>query len=1020
VAVVGDAYVVVRAITTNVKSDIQKAFSDVDKIGQKAGQDINRGIKRGMRGGGGNNNFLSGLSSQFGGFIKESERAKEKFTSLTRLGYFLAPAIVGVAAAIGNLGANLLTLVGIAGASLPALAGLGTALFGLGQVALTLGVAFRGVSAAISAGIKAQTKTASQAREIAKAELALKRAKEDLAILEEDAAYRSIKSLKAISDAQRELNLEREKAREQLQQLAFDSEDAAINEQKAALELEKARETLARVSDLPPNSRARKEAELAFAEADLNYRRAIDKNNDLKKTEAKNAAMGDGSIKAQVEGQQSVIDAVNAVSDAQHDAYVQNRDDTKAIQRAREDIAQQEKDLDYLKKGGAAADAYADALNKLSKSAQEFVKYIVSLKGVVKDLQEAAGKEFFPLLQKAIQNLIDNLLPTIKPLLTETGRVLGEFALKLSKAFTTPENLKRLEAIWKSNNISLTNLGDAASNLVTVFMILFKAASPLVEEFTKYLAVLTGSWKKTLELQEANGELAKKFEIARGILKDLGTIFGNVFGGLGNIIKNVTGPGSGGQILLDYLKDVTGSFRNLEKIDGKPLKEFFVGAAENGKELLGLLGKIVGALIGLADDPGVGEFFKILKGAVGDLAAIGGNLTASLPSFGTFVAKLVEFTKIVTDSGTIKIFFDVLSAALQKVIDFLKTDLGQKILDITNRILPFVAAFALIGEQVLFFFQVIVGAIAGPIKAVASLVEGWGALSAIFAEAGLALGPVLAVFAAVVASLILMWQNSELFRNAVKDLVVGVGTALYDAFKKIFDALSMLKPFWEGFKNIFGIIGDAMAPFIIIIKTVLVVAINLIATAIASVIKAVALLGPAFELAVKIIRPIFGILAGLATEFAKGISFIFVGLSKLIGGVFDGVIGAVKFVLNGLIDLYNKTLGKLNFKLPGFLGGGTLGFPQITKLAQGGVVQPTPGGMIAQIAEAGRPERVEPLDSQGLSVRDRAIIAELSAKSGGTGNAISITVNPAPGMNERELAAIVSRELSYQLRRGAA
>ena len=101
-----------------------------------------------------------------------------------------------------------------------------------------------------------------------------------------------------------------QEAMEQLQQLAFDSEDAAINEQKAALELEKARETLARVSDLPPNSRARKEAELAFAQADLNYRRAIDKNNDLKKTEAKNAQMGNGTIQAQIEGQDSVISAL--------------------------------------------------------------------------------------------------------------------------------------------------------------------------------------------------------------------------------------------------------------------------------------------------------------------------------------------------------------------------------------------------------------------------------------------------------------------------------------------------------------------------------------------------------------------------------------------------------------------------------------------------------------------------------------------------------------------------------------
>ncbi len=85
------------------------------------------------------------------------------------------------------------------------------------------------------------------------------------------AATREVKAKQAITDAEKELSKAREQAIEDLQQIGFESEDAAIAEQRAALELEKAREALARVSDLPPNSRARKEAELAFAQADLNY-----------------------------------------------------------------------------------------------------------------------------------------------------------------------------------------------------------------------------------------------------------------------------------------------------------------------------------------------------------------------------------------------------------------------------------------------------------------------------------------------------------------------------------------------------------------------------------------------------------------------------------------------------------------------------------------------------------------------------------------------------------------------------
>ena len=36
-AIVGDAYVVVRAITSSVERDIQKAFNGVDRVGEKAG-----------------------------------------------------------------------------------------------------------------------------------------------------------------------------------------------------------------------------------------------------------------------------------------------------------------------------------------------------------------------------------------------------------------------------------------------------------------------------------------------------------------------------------------------------------------------------------------------------------------------------------------------------------------------------------------------------------------------------------------------------------------------------------------------------------------------------------------------------------------------------------------------------------------------------------------------------------------------------------------------------------------------
>ena len=78
------------------------------------------------------------------------------------------------------------------------------------------------------------------------------------------------------------------------------------------------------------------------------------------------------------------------------------------------------------------------------------------------------------------------------------------------------------------------------------------------------------------------------------------------------------------------------------------------------------------------------------------------------------------------------------------------------------------------------------------------------------------------------------------------------------------------------------------------------------------------------------------------------------------------------------------------------------------RLATGGVVKATPGGVMAMLAEGGKHERVEPLDRQGLSSRDRALIEVLSGGRGGSGSG-PISVNVYLG--ETELRDMVRYEV---------
>ena len=126
-------------------------------------------------------------------------------------------------------------------------------------------------------------------------------------------------------------------------------------------------------------------------------------------------------------------------------------------------------------------------------------------------------------------------------------------------------------------------------------------------------------------------------------------------------------------------------------------------------------------------------------------------------------------------------------------------------------------------------------------------------------------------------------------------------------------------------------------------------------------------------------------------------------------GVWNGLAAGVTGIINGIIDGVNTVIGFVNgvIRIANKLPGPDIGsISTIPHLADGGVVAPTPGGVPAVLAEAGRKERVEPLDKDGLSKRDHAIIKVLSTAGGGGG---PTTVNVFIG--QEKLDAIVETKI---------
>ncbi|WJZ48524.1 tape measure protein [Actinomycetia phage DSL-LC01] len=1036
-AVVGNAYVIVQAVTTGFSKQVEDAIKKVNA--SSAGANVGQSFAKGFS--------SSGVTRGMSSLRKEMEAARLKFMQLIRASYFLGPAFAVAAGAIGALASGLFALGAQAAAAAPALIVLPSIMSALGQAAITAKLAFGGIGKAISSLTK---KSAGVDRMPAALER-LTAAQERL----DSAEKRAKKTRDALTKAY-------EEAREEIEQLNFSAEDAAINEKKAALELEKARETLARVQDLPPNSRARKEAELAFAEAELNLRKAKDANSDLRKEQDRVTANGTRTMDEQIRNMDSYKDAVEANTDASNDLKKAQREEAKA--------AKEVADIKAGKGGGGGG--AEDPMEGLSPEAKKFAEYIAGLKPKLQELRAAAGRSLFPQLEIAIQNLVDKLFPRLLPNLEKTGDALGKVAIKISETITTSENLDKIDQVFKTNNDTIEKGGTIVGNLLDTFLSLLAAADPLIQRFTDWLVVLTDGWKETAQANLESGKLTETFEYAGDVAAQLGRIFGNIGRALMDIGTSAAGPGSGGQMLLDMFEGATEKFQAFidRAQEGGKLEQYFRDVATNVGAIGRFFVEIIEQILRLGDRKEVGTFADSLTRATEKVGEMLDIFMGGSPALGEFIEKLADLLLKFTETGSIEMFFDIINKAL----DVLNVVFGNPMVIKIVGVLAIIKA-AFIAFNTLFtvarFYALAVGGtvlkvgdlvkksisiagasatafknMAGNFKAARSMGLGffqslkmtlqytklgaaatkvWTGVQAAF-NAVMAMNPIVLIaiaVAALIAAFVLLYMKVEGFREVV-DAVFGF---VLDVIKGVWNWIS------ENWKLLLLIIG---APFIIvgaIIQKALEVVLNALKGPWNWVKeqwgKLKDLLSGPINLAKDLIKGYFNLVLGfvkipfnwLVNNWNR-IRSIMTGPIEAIKSAFtglkDSLVGIFKSVINFLIRGWNG----IQFKIPGFkignigFDGFTLKLPQIPELAAGGIVQPSYGGTLARIAEAGRAERIEPLDPDGLSKRDKAMIKLLAGPAGG----IQVTVNPSPGMDEVELASLVSRQIAKQIRRGAA
>ena len=551
------------------KEDITRKFSENFRKGFEVG--VLRGVEKGENQFFQLNRAINVAATSLRKVKGAAETAADGFMKLQRTGLKIQAALGTIAGTIGDLVGGFLGLVGVIGAAAPAAIALGGAMASVGVGFVGVKVAMAGVSNAISTVWKSQT---------------------------------------ALNDTFRA-------ATQEYIGLKFAAEEAALSQEDAALKLESAREALARVQDLPPDNRLRRQTELAFKQADLQLREAKHKSEE--------------SFRA-------------------------------------------------VKKGIEATNAY-QPLAPLSAVQLQFVKFMVTLRPQMQTLKKEVAEGFIPKLQESIQTVMKYGFPVFKTGLKEVASAMGDATKTFANAFKDPQNMQQLAGFFKSSTGIIRNFGGTLKSSLGILITLLHAAEPITKRFADWVDKYLGNLDKKIKVSSFTGSLQRMFDLAGDVAARLGTAFDAVFGGIKNIISATfpSGAKSGaGGVLLDFIDKVTQGF---EKFTGsKSFASWLENSTKGAVAALDTIGKFLGIFVDLAGSKDTKAFWDTIQQAVPYVKEILQNGQAVGTQIATILVDVAKILAAFGDEGTLNTFFNSLRIIFDAFANFVNSPIVKAIL----------------------------------------------------------------------------------------------------------------------------------------------------------------------------------------------------------------------------------------------------------------------------------------------------------------------------------------------------
>ncbi len=534
--------------------------------------------------------------------------------------------------------------------------------------------------------------------------------------------------------------------------------------------------------------------------------------------------------------------------------------------------------------------------------------------------------------QAQIFNTLSNALDTVnvalgrmKPFLAGISKGMEQASQSVLKWAQNSQTASKFFNMMNTTGVKTFNtLLSAAGRFGDGLINVFTQLGPLFLWTAKGLDNLGKKFQNWANSVAGQNAIKSFIEYTQTNLPKIGQIFGNVFMGIGNLMKAFAQNSSN---IFDWLVKMTAKFREWSEQVGKSegFKKFVQYVQENGPVIMDLIGNIVRVLVafGTAMAPIASVILKVVTALAG------------------FIAKLFEtHPAIARMVGIGMILGGMLWALLAPIIavgTLLETFFSSSLFKAMTKMLAF-ARNTQILRSALNLVKIAFRLLMSPISTIMRILP---MLSGAFQALGVAIGaiswPVLAIIGVIVALIgiiVWLWKTNEGFRsacinawNTIKETIGGAVTAVINWFNQFRASIQ-----------------QTLQPIIPILQMLGQVANQVLGFLFISLING---LVTAFQFLWTIVSVVFTAIGGILQAATQLIFGLFTALIQLLTGDFSGawqtlqttISNVMTTIWNTLVSIWNQISTFIFGVLNRILGTNITSWNQIWSAISGAVTR---------------------------------------------------------------------------------